>query len=187
MGGGVPQVSKQYTRWTLGPGRTRRQEGRGRRTQVNWRSDTSKHRRDPSEGVKPSNHCFSIFPVIPPGPPSVKTMIPTQHWIYWWGRFLCLDFQVDLSHQNFFLYWFFLWAERSEWQLFGNVREDTCFPQATFRSRFAYSERGGGGMAFPSFLELWPYGGDGITLRLWTISNRFWLKGTHLITYRGSK
>ena len=32
---------------------------------------------------------------------------------------------------------------------------------------------GGGGVAFPSFLELRPYGGDGTTLRLWTILNRF--------------
>ena len=108
MGGRVPQVSKQYARWTLGPGRTGGHEGRGRRTWVNRRSDTSKHWRDPSEGVKPSNYFFSIFTLTPPGPPSVKTMIQTQHWIYWWGRFLWLDFQVDLFHQNFFLYWFFL-------------------------------------------------------------------------------
>ena len=65
MGGGVPQVSKQYMRWTLGPGRTSGLEGRAGRTQEHGGSDSSKHQRDPSEGVEASNHYFSMFTAIP--------------------------------------------------------------------------------------------------------------------------
>ena len=54
------------------------------------RSDASKHRRDSLEGVKPSNHRFSVFDIIPTGPFSIKTMIQKQHW---WDRFLWPDFR----------------------------------------------------------------------------------------------
>lgn len=54
------------------------------------RSDASKHRRDSLEGVKPSNHRFSVFDIVPTGPFSIKTMIQKQHW---WDRFLWSDFR----------------------------------------------------------------------------------------------
>lgn len=69
MGGGVPQVSKQYTRWTRGPGRTGRQEGREENTGELEVRDTSKHPERLPEGVKPSTHCFSIFPSFHQAPP----------------------------------------------------------------------------------------------------------------------
>lgn len=113
MGGGVPQVCKQYTQWPSCHGKVEGHEGReGAHHEQKGaalayhRADTSKHRK-----VSRGSQTFPslLLNIVPTGPLSEK-LIQKQHWF---DRLLWSDFRSVFCNPNFFLYWLFMWTKFS--------------------------------------------------------------------------